>query len=226
VPLTGAQSRALSLRGVLLPALLAAIGAGVVVTVLQQAFLVPLILQAENLEVAADLHAASDAGLQRAAYTLLFNCLSAFGFALLLAGCYALRGGVTGRQGLLWGVAGFASFSLAPALGLPPELPGMQAADLLVRQMWWILTATTTAAGLACVVFSRSPLLKLFGMVVMAVPHIAGAPEVVQAHSALPGEMVRAFVFGSLAVSGAMWLILGFATAAFMQVFTGGGVRG
>ena len=83
-----------------------------------------------------------------------------------------------------------------------------------------------TAAGLACVVFSRSPLLKLFGVVVMAVPHIAGAPEVVQAHTALPGEMVRAFVFGSLAVSGAMWLILGFATAAFMQAFTAGGVRG
>jgi cobalt transporter subunit CbtA len=226
VPLTGAQSRGLSLRGVLLPALLAAIAAGVVVTVLQQIFLVPLILQAESLEVAQDLHAGSNAGLERAAYTLLFNCLGAFGFALLLTGCYALRGGVTWRRGLLWGVAGFASFSLAPAVGLPPELPGMQGADLVARQMWWILTATTTAAGLACVVFSRPPLLKLFGVAVMAVPHIAGAPVVLQAHNTLPAEMVRAFVFGSLAVSATMWLILGCATAAFMQAFTTAGDRG
>jgi hypothetical protein len=85
VPLTGAQSRGLSLRGVLLPALLAAIAGGVVTTVLQQIFLVPLILQAESLEVAGDLHAVAEAGLQRAAYTLVFNCLGAFGFALLLA---------------------------------------------------------------------------------------------------------------------------------------------
>ena len=225
MPLTGAQSRRLSLRGVLLPALLAATAAGVVATVLQQIFLVPLILQAESLEVAGDLHAVAEAGLQRAAYTLVFNCLGAFGFALLLAGCYALRGGVTVRQGLLWGLAGFASFSLAPAVGLPPELPGMQAADLVARQIWWILTATTTAAGLACVVFSSSPLLKLFGVVVMAVPHIAGAPEVLQAHSAVPAEMMRAFVFGSLAVSAVLWLILGCATAALMQRFTVAGVR-
>jgi cobalt transporter subunit CbtA len=217
VPLTGALAGGVSLRGVLLPALLAAIAAGIAATVVQQIFLEPLILQAESVEVGGGLQIAAEAGFQRVAFALLFNCLGAFGFGLLLAGCYALRGGVTGRQGLLWGVAGFASFSLAPALGLPPELPGMQAADLVARQMWWILTATTTAAGLACVVFSRSPLLKLLGVVVIAVPHVAGAPEVVEAHSALPTDMVRAFVLGSLAVSATMWLILGYATAALMQ---------
>ena len=29
------------------------------------------------------------------------------------------------RQGLFWGFAGFAVFTLAPGLGLPPELPAM-----------------------------------------------------------------------------------------------------
>ena len=43
-------------------------------------------------------------------------------------------GGVTGwRAGLLWGFAGFAVFTLAPGLGLPPELPAMPAAELLPR---------------------------------------------------------------------------------------------
>jgi cobalt transporter subunit CbtA len=217
VPLTGALAGGVSLRGVLLPALLAAIVAGIAATVLQQIILEPLILQAESVEAGGDLHAAAAAGFQRVALTLLFNSLGAFGFGLLLAGCYVLCGGVTARQGLLWGMAGFASFSLAPALGLPPELPGMQAADLVARQMWWILTATTSAAGLACVVFSRSLLLKLLGVVVIALPHIAGAPEVVEAHTALPTDMVRAFVLGSLAVSATMWLLLGYATAALMQ---------
>jgi cobalt transporter subunit CbtA len=215
--LTAALPRGLSLRGLLLPALLAAIAAGVAVTVLQQILLEPLILQAENLELGRDLHAATEFDLVRAGYTLLFNCLGAFGYGLLLAACYALRGSVTPMVGLLWGVAGFASFSLAPALGLPPELPGMQAADLAARQLWWVLTATTTAAGLACIAFSRSLVLRLLGVVVIVVPHIAGAPQVSEAHHGVPEQMVHAFVAGSLAISTSMWVILGVATAALMK---------
>jgi adenosylcobinamide kinase/adenosylcobinamide-phosphate guanylyltransferase len=50
---------------------------------------------------------------------------------------------------MFWGLAGFAVFTLAPGLGLPPELPAMPAADLLARQVWWIGTAAATAIGLA-----------------------------------------------------------------------------
>lgn len=216
--MTAALPRSLSLRGLLVPALLAALAAGVVMTVLQQTFLEPLILQAENLELARDLHAVTEFDAARAGYTLLFNCLGAFGYGLLLAACYALRGGVTAKAGVLWGLAGFASFSLAPALGLPPELPGTQAADLVARQMWWVLTATTTAAGLACIAFSRRRALQLLGVVVIAVPHIAGAPQVSEPHSGgVPEQMIRAFVAGSLGVSASMWLVLGVATAALMH---------
>jgi cobalt transporter subunit CbtA len=224
--LTAALPRGLSLRGLLLPALLAAIAAGVAVTVLQQIFVEPLILQAENLELGRDLHAATEFDIARAAYTLLFNCLGAFGYGLLLAACYALRGSVTPKAGLLWGLAGFASFSLAPALGLPPELPGMQAADLAARQLWWVLTATTTAAGLACIAFSRQLALRLLGVVVIVVPHIAGAPQVSEIHHRVPEEMVHAFVAGSLAVSASMWVILGVATAALVKSLAIGAARG
>jgi cobalt transporter subunit CbtA len=217
VSLTAALPRGWSLRGLLLPALLAAIAAGAVVTVLQQIFLEPLILQAENLELGRDLRAATEFDIARGAYTLLFNCLGAFGYGLLLAACYALRGGVTAKAGLLWGLAGFASFALAPALGLPPELPGAQAADLVARQLWWVLTATTTAAGLAFIAFSRPLALRLLGVVVIAVPHIAGAPHVSEAHSGVPAQMTHAFVVGSLAISLSMWVILGLATAALME---------
>lgn len=55
----------------------------------------------------------------------------------VLAGLSPLRA-PTRTQGLLWGLAGCATFVLAPTLGLPPELPGTAAADLTLRQTWWI----------------------------------------------------------------------------------------
>jgi cobalt transporter subunit CbtA len=187
-----------------------------VAAILQQLFLVPLILQAEVLEEAGHAHAAAS-GIERTLYSVLFTCLGACGFALLLAGCYALRGAVNWRTGLLWGLAGFASFSLAPALGLPPELPGVHAADLVARQAWWIATAVATATGLACVVLPKSIPLKLLGVVLVALPHLIGAPQPVHADSELPADVVRAFAIGSLAVSAVMWLILATLTPALMR---------
>ena len=70
-------------------------------------------------------------GFERSAFTALANVVTAIGFALLLVTASELSGGLTGwRQGVFWGLAGFAVFTLAPGLGLPPELPGMPAADL------------------------------------------------------------------------------------------------
>ena len=105
-----------TLKGVLLPALVAGIAAGLVAACLQQLFLVPMILQAEAVELGGAEHVQH--GLDRALYTTLFDCLGAFGFALLLAAAFAWRGRISWKQGLLWGLAGYASFALAPALGL------------------------------------------------------------------------------------------------------------
>ncbi|HEY3228221.1 MAG TPA: CbtA family protein [Roseiflexaceae bacterium] len=200
----------------MLPALTAGLAAGMVAAILQQLFLVPLILQAEVLEEAGHAHAAAS-GIERTLYSVLFTCLGACGFALLLAGCFALRRDVNWRTGLLWGLAGFASFSLAPALGLPPELPGAHAAGLVARQAWWIATAIATATGLACVALPKSIPLKLLGVVLVALPHLIGAPQPVHADSELPADVVRVFAIGSLTVSAVMWLILGILTPALMR---------
>jgi cobalt transporter subunit CbtA len=212
--LTTAGERASSLRGLLLAALLAGLAAGIVAASLQQLLLVPLILRAEVLESVGH---AGGMHVDRTLYSVLFTCLAACGFALLLAGCCALRGNVGWRRGLFWGLAGFATFSLAPALGLPPELPGAHPADLLARQVWWISTAAATAAGLACVVLSRTMPLRLLGVALIALPHLIGAPQPIQADGDLPADMVRAFGVGSLAVSAVMWLILGALTPALMR---------
>ena len=119
-------------------------------------------------------------GIERAGYTLIADLLAGIGFALLLAGAVALarlRGyAIDARSGLLWGAAGFAVFALAPAIGLPPELPGMSAAELAARQQWWLLTAAATAAGLGLVIFARPAPLRVLGAVLLVLPHLIGAP--------------------------------------------------
>jgi cobalt transporter subunit CbtA len=206
-----------ALRRLLPSALLAGLAAGIVSSTLQQLFLVPLILRAEALETAAHGGGTTGVDLERAAYSLVFTCVGASAFALLLTGCWSLRGEVDWRRGLLWGLAGFAVFSLAPALGLPPELPGAHAADLTARQAWWVGTAVATAAGLWCVVFPRSLGAKLLGLVLLVTPHLVGAPQPTQVDDAVPAEMAHAFAFGSLAISAVMWLILGTLTPVLLR---------
>jgi len=134
-------------RRICLTALVAGVVAGLFAAALQRIKLVPLIERAEVYE-AAEIHAGRagttmprawqpEAGFERAAYTVLADLVTGIGFALLLTGAIALAGlrghGVDAGRGLLWGAAGFAVFTLAPALGLPPSLPGMEAAGLFAR---------------------------------------------------------------------------------------------
>ena len=130
--------------------------AGLFATAVQSTRVIPLIIEAEKYEKREPVpipqthedHADEGEGLSRMALTLVSNVVSGVGFALLLVGCIALRGEVDWRRGILWGVGGFVVFSLAPAIGLPPELPGVDAASLPQRQLWWVLTVAATAAGL------------------------------------------------------------------------------
>jgi cobalt transporter subunit CbtA len=199
-----------ALRAVLLPALLAGVAGGLAAACLQQLFLVPMILQAEAVELGGAEHVHH--GLDRVLYTTLFDCLGAFGFALLLAAGLAWRGRVSWKQGLAWGLAGFASFALAPALGLPPELPGVESASLVARQSWWIATALATAGGIACLTFAPRRGVKLLGVVMIVLPHCVGAPAV-DASNPLPEALARNFALGSLATSLVMWVVIGIVTA-------------
>jgi cobalt transporter subunit CbtA len=203
-----------TLKSLLVPALIAGVGAGLASACLQQLFLVPMILQAEAVELGNP--ALVHDGIERALYTTLFDCLGAFGFALLLAAAYAWRAPVSWKHGLVWGVAGYACFSLAPALGLPPELPGVQSAALGARQAWWMATVLATAGGIGCVAFACVRYVRLIGAALIVLPHIIGAPAI---HAVSEGSrgLARAFALGSLSVSLVMWVILGVVTAISMN---------
>lgn len=202
-------------RRTVFSAALAGLLGGLLVSGLQAVRVVPLILEAESYERAARTPvppggAGEEEGApSRTALTVLANVLTATGFALLLAAGFALRGGADARRGLLWGIGGFAAFSLAPALGLPPELPGDLAAPLAARQAWWWAAAGGTAAGLALIAFKPGAPWKLLGALLIALPHLAGAPQPPVHGGAAPEALRRAFALAALLTSALFWAALG-----------------
>jgi cobalt transporter subunit CbtA len=208
---------------IFLTALIAGVVAGLFAAGVQRIKIIPLIDRAEVYE-AGEAHGGDagaglaqawqpQAGLERAAYTALADILAGIGFALLLTGAIALAGlrgyVINAQRGILWGAAGFTVFALAPALGLPPLPPGMEAAGLVQRQVWWIATAATTALGLGLIVFPRKLVYPMIGVGLLILPHLIGAPEPPEIGGKVPSGIVAEFVVASLAAAGLFWLLLG-----------------
>lgn len=226
-------------------AALAGLAAGVLVTAAQEVGTVSLILEAEKYETAGDAAPADTAdsataeataehdhdaaageewapedGIQRTAFTLLANIVTGIGFALLLVAAYALRGGeIDWRKGLYWGLAGFATFTLAPGLGLSPEVPGTEAAPLFDRQVWWVATAVATAGGLALVFFSKQALWALAGVLLIVLPHVYGAPQPAEYKALAPEPLEQQFIVAVVVTSLLFWAVLGSLTGYLYKRF-------
>ncbi len=225
-------------RQIFLAAVVAALCAGLVTSAFQQLRLVPLILVAETYEgddhhaetaiegeeQAAHAHAADEwmpaDGFERTAYTVLANLLLAAGFAFVMSAVSLIFNlPITPQTGLFWGVGGFIVFSLAPALGLPPVLPGMNVAETGPRQVWWVLTSGVTLCALVLLSKVRAiwALAIAFGLIV--VPHVIGAPQPPLDHSHVPAELASAFAATALANGFLFWLTLGVAYGLLNSVF-------
>lgn len=232
-------------RRIIFAAALAGLVAGVVVTLLHHFGTVALILQAEVYEKAAEaaapaasestLAASTEAdmqampehaghewepadGVERTAFTLLADIVTGVGFALLLVSAFALRGGeIDWRKGLYWGLAGFATFTLAPGLGLSPEVPGTESAPLLDRQIWWVATALATGGGLALIFLTRRAAWTVAGALLILLPHLYGAPQPPEFRSVAPELIAHEFVVAAVLTSFLFWLVLGSLSGFFYQ---------
>ncbi len=229
-------------------AALAGLLAGVFITIIHQVTTVPVILSAEVYEKAAESKAPAVAsmkgmdgmaaeagghehgaaawepadGLERAAFTVLADVLTGMGFALMLVAIYAVWGGrIDWRKGLYFGLAAFAAVTLAPALGLPPEVPGTESAPLLDRQLWWVATVLLTGGGLALLFLSRRPVLMLAGVALIVLPHAYGAPQPADYASAAPEALAHRFVVAVIVTSLLFWAVLGSLTGFFYGRFMG-----
>jgi cobalt transporter subunit CbtA len=223
---------------VLSAALAAGFCAALVAALLQAVWTTPLIVEAERFEhhsAAPDLvgarivlahevtapapshetHAHEDwapqEGLERAAFTALATLVSGVGYALVLLALLLASGAAPTRETCLrWAFAGFVAVNLAPAIGLPPELPGMGGGPLALRQAWWLLTVGATGLGLYLITRMRTPWMMAAGIFALALPHLIGAPHHAEA-SDVPAGLAAQFATRSLAISLVFWSVLGLA---------------
>ena len=217
-------------------AVLAGLAAGLVMSAVQQWKVAPLILAAEVFETAPHDHdhaaATTDVGAvaesvapaaeepeawapqdgpERIFYTVLSDLLASIGFALVLAAVAVVSGlPITARNGVIWGLCGFIAFHLAPAFGLAPELPGMPAADLGARQIWWWATVLATSAAFFAIAKYRNWTAIGIAAVLLVLPHIIGAPQLAGDHeSGVPAHLATEFAANSLATAALFWMIAG-----------------
>ena len=194
--------------------------AGLALFCVQHFTVVPLIQAAETYEAASqEAHSAAShedegwqpaEGWERTSFTALTTVLTGIGYAAVLFGAIALAGKtINTRHGALWGLAAFACVSLAPALGLPPQPPGVAVADLHQRQLWWAGTVIATAVGVWLIAGPRRTwLLRSCGAMCLLLPHMIGAPVAIGENS-VPAQLVRRFTIASVATSAIFWLLVG-----------------
>lgn len=158
-------------------------------------------------------------GIERTAYTLGANVLTAIGYSLVLTALLSMTSlQHNWRTGLFFGVAGFASVMLAPMVGLPPELPGSPAAELAARQTWWIATTLATAGGIGLLLLRREPWAAVLAIVLIAAPHVIGAPLPPTGQEPLvPLELERRFIVVATVTSFVFWALLGALSGTFLK---------
>jgi predicted cobalt transporter CbtA len=111
-------------------------------------------------------------------------------------------------------------FWLAPAIGLPPEIPLQNAAPLELRQMWWVFAVICTAAGLAGLAFGRTPW-RWVAPVALVIPHIVGAPhpegpmfgDQSPAVATQLEALAQQFIGASAIANAALWIVIGLVSA-------------
>jgi cobalt transporter subunit CbtA len=219
------------LTRLLISGLFAGAAAGLIAALLQLFFVQPVLLHAELYESgelvhfgAASVSAHQDVGgfdAVRDGLSVVFTMLTYTGYAFVLLAAMAIAemrdAKITARSGLIWGLAGFLTFHFAPAFSLPPEVPGVAAADVGIRQVWWWTTVVTTGAGLWLIAFGRNWLAWGAAAILLLAPHVFGAPEPDAFTGPVPTEIGALFASRALGVGLAAWMLLGCFAAYFWQ---------
>lgn len=228
-------------RNLFLAALVAALCAGLATSAFQAWRVTPLIFVAESYEggeeevhehaageetgegaVATEAHVhdedewAPQDGFERTAYTILSNLLMAAGYALIIGAVSVFFNlPITFANSLYWAAGGFAAFSLAPALGLPPGMPGMPVADTLARQIWWFGAALSTGAAFILVAKIRAPWALAVAVALVLLPQIIAAPVAPDDPTGVPPRLTAEFVATVLYNAAIFWVVLALAFGRF-----------
>ena len=162
-------------------------------------------------------------GFERIVWTWVANSLHAFSMALLV---FAVMGVWLYRRGASVGsftlaawvaAAGFISLHLWPSLGLHAEVPGLEAAPLHARQVWWVLAVCSAAGACAVAGFARASWRWLVAAALLALPFVVGAPQLqgdaltgfgAEARAALE-QLGGQFIWATTWVALSFWVSMG-----------------
>lgn len=206
-------------------ALIAGLAAGALAALLQLTFVVPLLMEGELYEFSDRVHFRDGqigsprlapqiwGELPRHFGTFGSNLVTYTGFALIMVAAFLLAQKfgkrIDARTGMIWGLAGFLAVNLAPAFGLPPELPGTASAGLIARQTWWLFAALGTVSGVALLGFGRNLGTALLGTVAIAAPQLVGAPHLDAYYGVAPPELATLYAVRSIGVAAVAWVAMG-----------------
>jgi len=155
-------------------------------------------------------------GIERTLSTSAATIVTGIGFSLVLVALMlAADEPITPRNALLWSACGFVATGLATGLGLAPELPGSAGAELVARQSWWIATAAATGLGLYLLIKTSPLAIRAAGLVLIALPHIIGAPHAKNFMSTAPAELAAQFAASSLVIHALLWVFVGLSVGTF-----------
>ncbi|MGR3761984.1 CbtA family protein [Roseobacteraceae bacterium NS-SX3] len=209
---------------ILTSALFAGAAAGLIAALLQLYFVQPVLLHAELYEggdlvhfgAASPVSAHQDVGgidPLRDGLSVIFTMLVYSGYAMVLVALMSLaeaRGAaITARSGILWGLAGFVAVHFAPGFSLAPEVPGVAAADVGERQVWWFATVIAAAIAMWLIAFGRSWTAWGAAAVLLLAPHVIGAPEPEVFTGPVPTEIGAHFAARAFGVGMAAWMLVG-----------------
>jgi cobalt transporter subunit CbtA len=149
-------------------------------------------------------------GWQRTLATTLTAVMTGAAFAAVLAAVSLISGiPITRQNGMVWGLCGFLAVTLAPAMGLPPVLPGMAGDDLVARQIWWAGTIAATAAGIFLIATRAEAWALALAVLLIGLPHLIGAPPAANAENAVPAGLAASFAANAIAANAIFWLLIG-----------------
>jgi len=219
---------------ILAAAIAAGLFAAALISVVEVFTTTPLILEAERYEAAEQSNVRpdkighshdgqgwpSEEGLKRFLNTVIVNVALGVSFALLVIVGLTFGDKKTDvAKGLLLAFGGFTAFTLSPAFGLPPELPGMPTPDLQFRQHWWLCTVILSIGGLACLFATRTRLYKVLGVVLLIAPHVWGAPHAATHDSLVPATLAAEFAAATIVVNALFWVLIGTFSPMFFNQF-------
>ena len=154
---------------------------GLLVTFLLQVWITPLIRSAEKFEIKSTLNTKNhhhDSDSKEHFFSKPFfktftaNTITSISFALLIISTGGFLKKFDTKKGLFWGIGGFIVFSLMPSMVIDPKLPGDLSLTLSKHNLLWLLTTTCSAIGLLFIIFSKKFIGKLFGLIILTIPHL------------------------------------------------------